>query len=232
MKILSLLTLILLAVCFQNFNFVNLLDKKYFVDEQSRVTHAREILGKGYKKSDVSKLEGQKFFHIYLYDMALKNLPEKHKKQSNRIIKAIIKEAKAHSIDPVFIASIIQTESSFNPDARGLAGEIGLMQIMPSTAKEIAERLKIKWRGPKTLQDPVNNIRIGTAYVSQLRDFFGNNPLRYVAAYNVGPGKLLKIENKKKNDIPKFYSSKVFKYYEDFYKKVSLSQIPDNLAAN
>lgn len=230
MKTLSLSSLIILAICFQNFNFVNLLDKKYFVDEQSRVSHAREILGKDYKKSDISKLEGIKFFHVYLYDLALKNLPAKHKKHSKRITKTIIKEAKAHGIDPVFIASIIQTESSFNPEARGLAGEVGLMQIMPSTAKEIAERLKIRWRGPKTLLDPVNNIRIGTAYVSQLRGFFENKPYRYMAAYNVGPGKILRIENSK--DVPKFYSTKVMKYYEKFYKKVAITQVPDNLAAN
>ena len=182
MKTLSLLSLVVLAICFQNFNFVNLLDKKYFVDEKARVTHAREILGTHYKKSDVSKLEGVKFFHIYLYDLALKNLPQKHKKYSNRITKAIIKESKLYGIDPVFIASIIQTESSFNPEARGLAGEIGLMQLMPSTAKEVAERLKIKWRGPKTLLDPVNNIRIGAAYISQLRGYFENKPYRYMAA--------------------------------------------------
>ncbi|MBL7545262.1 MAG: lytic transglycosylase domain-containing protein [Bdellovibrionaceae bacterium] len=231
MKTLILIAPLLLIICFQNFNFVNLLDKKYFVDEKSRVNHAREILGKNYKKSDISKLEGEKFFHIYLYNLVNKGLPEKHKRHSNRLVKTIIAEATAHSIDPVFIASIIQTESSFNPEARGLAGEVGLMQIMPSTAKEIAERLKIRWRGPKTLLDPVNNVRIGTAYVSQLRDFFGNQPARYISAYNVGPGKILKIENKKK-DLPKFYSTKVLKYYEEFYKKVVSSQLLNNLAAN
>ncbi len=230
MKTLSLSSLVILAICFQNFNFVNLLDKKYFVDEKTRVTHAREILGKEYKKSDVSKLEGVKFFHIYLYDLALKNLPQKHKKYSNRITKAIIKESKQYGIDPVFIASIIQTESSFNPEARGLAGEVGLMQLMPSTAKEVAERLKIKWRGPKTLLDPVNNIRIGAAYISHLRGHFENKPYRYMAAYNVGPGKIGRIENSK--DVPRFYSDKVMKYYEQFYKKVAIIQVPDNLASN
>lgn len=231
MKTLILIAPLLLIVCFQNFNFVNLMDKKYFVDEKSRVTHAREILGKKYKRSEMSKLEGEQFFHVYLYNLVNKGLPQKHKKNSKRVVKAIIKEATAHSIDPVFIASIIQTESSFNPEARGLAGEVGLMQIMPSTAKEIAERLKIHWRGPKTLLDPVNNIRIGTAYVSQLRDFFGNEPSRYISAYNVGPGKILKIENKKM-DLPKFYSTKVLKYYEEFYKKVVSSEMLNNLASN
>lgn len=231
MKSSALIMLFVLVVCFQNFNFVNLLDKKYFVDEESRVTHAREILGKKYRKSQVSKLEGQKFFHIYLYDLALKNLPDKHKKHSKKIIKSIIKESKAYGIDPAFIASIIQTESSFNPEARGLAGEVGLMQLMPSTAKEIAERLKIRWQGPKTLLDPINNIRIGTAYVSQLRGFFENKPNRYISAYNIGPGKILRMSTSKK-DLPKFYSSKVLKYYEEFYKKVASSLVPDNLAAN
>lgn len=228
MKSIYLVTVSILVVCFQNFNFVNLMDKKYFVDEQTRVSHAREILGKGYKKSEVSKVEGEKFFHVYLYDLVVKNLPEKHKKSANRIVKSIIKESKDRSIDPIFVASIIQTESTFNPEARGLAGEVGLMQVMPSTAKEIAERLKIRWRGPKTLLDPVNNIRIGTAYISQLRGFFDKKPNRYISAYNIGPGKILKIENVK--DVPKFYSSKVLKFYEDFYKKIAVTRVPDNLA--
>lgn len=230
MKTIYLISLTVLVVGFQNFTFVNLLDKKYFVDENTRVTHAKEILGKGYKKSGVSKLEGEKFFHVYLYDMVVKNLPAKHKGSSNIIVKSIIKESKAHGIDPIFIASIIQTESTFNPEAIGLAGEVGLMQLMPSTAKEVAERLKIKWRGPKTLLDPVNNIRIGTAYISKLRGFFGNKASRYISAYNVGPGKILRIENTK--DVPKFYSTKVLKYYEDFYKKIAIARVPDNLAVN
>lgn len=230
MKSVYLVTLFLLVISFQNFNFVNLLDKKYFVDERSRVKHAREILGKGYRKSEASKAEGEKFIHVYLYDLVVKNLPDKHKKSAKRIVSAIIKESKAHKVDPIFIASIIQTESTFNPDARGLAGEVGLMQIMPATAKEVALKLKIRWRGPKTLLDPNNNIRIGTAYVSQLRGFFDNKPYRYISAYNVGPGKILKIE--KTNDVPKFYSTKVLKYYEDFYKKIALAKVPNFIATN
>lgn len=230
MKLIYLTALAIVFVCFQNFTFTNLLDKKYFVDEASRVTHAREILGKAYKRSEVSKLEGEKFFHVYLYDLVVKSLPEKHRSASNNIVKSIINESKERGIDPIFIASIIKTESSFNPEARGLAGEIGLMQIMPSTAKEIANRLKIQWHGGKTLLDPVNNIRIGTAYLSQLRGFFDKKPNRYISAYNIGPGKILKIENVK--DVPKFYSSKVLKFYEDFYKKIALAKIPENLAYN
>ncbi len=230
MKTIYLIMLTVMVISFQNFTFVNLTNKKYFIDENTRVIHAKEILGKGYKKSEVSKVEGEKYFHIYLFDVVTQTLPKKHKKSSNRIVKAIIKEAKDHGIDPIFIASIIKTESSFNPEARGLAGEVGLMQLMPSTAKEIAERLKIKWRGPKTLLDPINNIRIGTAYISQLRGFFGNKPNRYISAYNAGPGKILKIENVK--NVPKLYLTKVLKYYEDFYKKIAVIRIPDNLASN
>lgn len=231
MKTLIFITLTVLVICFQNFNFVDLMDKKNFVDEEARVSHAKEILGKKYRKSLASKLEGEKFFHVYLYDLALKKLPEKYKKDSNRIVTTIINESREHGIDPVLIASIIQTESSFNPEAKGLAGEIGLMQIMPSTAQELAHRMKIKWKGNKTLQDPVNNIRIGTKYIANLRGFFDKKPFQYLSAYNVGPGKILKrVEHKK--DLPMFYSTKVLKYYEEFYRKIAASQIPNNLAIN
>ena len=75
----------------------------------------------------------------------------------------------------------------------------------------------------------MKNIRIGTAYLSKLRGFFDKKPNRYITAYNVGPGKILRIENS--NDLPKFYSSKVLKFYEDFYKKISAARIPHNLAS-
>lgn len=226
--ILAILTLCL--VFFQNFNFVNMMDKKYFIDETSRKVHAKEILGKGYKKSPASKIEGEKFMHVYMYDIINDKLPKKYKAKAKDITKAIIAESKRHEIDPLFVMSIIMTESSFNPEARGSAGEIGLMQLMPDTGKDVAKKLKISWSKESTLKDPIKNIRIGTAYLNQLRTFFEHNPDRYISAYNSGPGKIMKIENKE--NLPTFYSSKILKYYEQLYKKIVLNKVPDSLAVN
>jgi soluble lytic murein transglycosylase len=230
MKYKLLLVLSLLLVFFQNFNFVNLFDKRYFIDEESRKVHAKEILGSKYKKSPAAKIEGEKFIHVYIFDIVQTRLPQKYKSKAKDITRTIINESKKHEIDPLFVMSVIITESSFNPEAKGLAGEIGLMQLMPVTGKDVALKMKLNWKGDKTLKDPIKNIRIGTAYLSQLRSYFENNPNRYISAYNSGPGKIRKIENKQ--DLPKFYSGKILKYYEQLYQKIVLNKVPDNLAYN
>ncbi|MCB0370452.1 MAG: transglycosylase SLT domain-containing protein, partial [Bdellovibrionales bacterium] len=200
-----------LIVLFQNFSFSNIFDKKYYIDETARKIHAKEILGKKYRKSAAAKLEDEKFIHVYIYDIVQNKLPKKYKKKATAITRTIINESKKHELDPLFVMSVIITESSFNPEALGSAGEVGLMQLMPFTGKDVANRVKIKWHGKRTLRDPIKNIKLGTAYLSQLRSFFENNPSRYISAYNSGPGKIKKISKSK--NLPKFYPTRILKYY-------------------
>ncbi|MBN8536180.1 MAG: lytic transglycosylase domain-containing protein [Deltaproteobacteria bacterium] len=230
MKNSLLFLLSIIPLFFQNFLISNMFDKKLFIDEKSRKNHAKEVLGNSYHKSSASKLEGEKFFHIYLFDIVQSKLPIKYKQKAKEITKSIIQESKKFQIDPLFVVSLIFAESSFNPEARGLAGEIGLMQLMPTTGKEVAKRINVSWKGSKTLKDPVKNIIIGTAYLGQLRGYFENSPPRYISAYNSGPGRIKKIEKIK--DLPHFYSTKILKHYENFYKKMASNKVPDSLAFN
>ena len=104
---------------------------------------------------------------------------------------------KRYDIDPELLAIIMTVESGGNPKARSEAGARGLMQLMPQTAADIAkERLKPP-RQQYDLEDPRNNIEFAAAYLSMLRDEFGearhgpdwNTTVEYVAAgYNGGPG--------------------------------------------
>lgn len=230
MKTKIIIMLAITAFFFQNFSFVNLLDKKFLIDEPARKTHAQEILGKKYRKSALSKIEGEKFLHVYIYDIVNQRLPKKFKNKSKDITKAIIQESKKYEMDPLFIMSVIATESSFNPEAKGTSGEIGLMQLMPETGKEVAQKVKEHWQGTVTLKDPIKNIRIGAAYLNQLRNYFDNNPNKYISAYNSGIGKIRKIA--KNEDLPKIYPTKILKYYEALYKKIVSNKVPDNLAIN
>ncbi|MFX5793561.1 transglycosylase SLT domain-containing protein, partial [Acinetobacter baumannii] len=66
--------------------------------------------------------------------------------------------------------AVIDTESSFRPNARGSHGEIGLMQLKPSTAQWIARRHGLPWWGPATLLDPAAIVRLGAAYLSDIRN--------------------------------------------------------------
>jgi soluble lytic murein transglycosylase len=183
-----------------------------------RVEHARELMGPSYKKSIVSRFEDRKDLEANIYKVVKKRLPKKFKKSAHKVAETIINEAQKHSLDPYFVMAVISGESSFNPAAVGPVGEIGMMQIRPSTGKWMAEIVNSKWRGEKTLRDPVENIKLGVAYLSWLRDKFDGHGQLYLAAYNMGPGSVKNAVSK--NIYPKDYSIHVMKRYIAFYKEI------------
>ncbi|MEW6055745.1 MAG: transglycosylase SLT domain-containing protein [Bdellovibrionota bacterium] len=91
------------------------------------------------------------------------------KDKAEAIAASVLNESEKHHFDPLILLSIIETESGFTLKKRGRHGEAGLMQIKPSTARWVSKRIGVPWRGPKTLEDPQTNIRIGAAYLSYLR---------------------------------------------------------------
>ncbi len=82
---------------------------------------------------------------------------------------------------------ISREESSFDPEAVSGAGAIGLMQLLPGTAAQIARRDGLAYGGAG-LRDPGQNIALGTAYLALLRHRFGDCTPLAIAAYNAGPG--------------------------------------------
>lgn len=96
------------------------------------------------------------------------------------------------SIDKALVYAIVRQESRFNPLARSPAGAIGLMQLMPEAAARAAGDDKLK-ADMSPLLDPAMNLRVGQDYVTWLMERgVGYDILRTVAAYNGGPGTLLK----------------------------------------
>ncbi len=96
-----------------------------------------------------------------------------------------IRQWSAHAgIDPMLTAGLIRQESAFSPDAQSNKNAIGLMQLLPKTARRLAKTAKIKY-SRASLFDPDYNVRLGTIYVSGLKKDFGSVESA-LAAYNAG----------------------------------------------
>jgi soluble lytic murein transglycosylase len=98
--------------------------------------------------------------------------------------------AKKNQVPISDLQAIARRESAFNVYARSPVGARGLMQIMPATAKEIARRLGIQYKGSKQLHDPEVNVQFGSAYYFQLLKKFDENRIFALASYNAGPGRV------------------------------------------
>jgi soluble lytic murein transglycosylase len=87
--------------------------------------------------------------------------------------------------------AIARQESSFDRTARSSAGARGLMQLMPGTAQDVAAKLGQGYSPQRLFDDPAYNLGLGSSYIGQRRDNFGNVMLA-VAAYNAGAGNVRK----------------------------------------
>ena len=95
--------------------------------------------------------------------------------------------ARNHDLDPALVAAVVYVESRFDPNAESAAGAIGLMQLLPDTAKGIALRTGGAGFVVADLRDPEINVRYGTWYLDHMRERYGTMSLA-LAAYHAGQG--------------------------------------------
>ena len=96
------------------------------------------------------------------------------------------------NVDKALILSVIRQESEFFRAAKSRTGALGLMQLMPNTAKEVARKLKIKYQKSKLITDENYNIRLGSYYLKYLLKRYEGSKVLTLAAYNAGPANLKK----------------------------------------
>ena len=91
--------------------------------------------------------------------------------------------ARIHNVPPALLHALIKAESGYNPKARSSAGAVGLMQLMPDTAREM---------GVEDRLDPEDNVQGGARYLKQMLTLFNNDITLAVAAYNAGPDAVMR----------------------------------------
>ena len=96
--------------------------------------------------------------------------------------------ARDYALPPEWVYAVIRQESAFDADVASHAGAVGLMQLMPGTAGDMARQLGRPRPGRLDLIDPALNLALGTRYLAAMRERFGGNEVLATAAYNAGPG--------------------------------------------
>ncbi|MEB3202770.1 MAG: lytic transglycosylase domain-containing protein [Synechococcus sp.] len=104
--------------------------------------------------------------------------------QTASFVAELEQAAAAASLPATLLAAVAQQESRFSPGVRSSAGAVGLLQLMPATAAELAGAPL----PPEALSDPKRNAQLGALYLNNLRRQWQDDPVLMVASYNAGPG--------------------------------------------
>ncbi len=120
---------------------------------------------------------------------------------------AIIAESRLRRVDPALVSAIIRQESSFNPTATSGPGARGLMQVMPAIGKAIARSLHYPYWNPDLLYEPDVNLEIGIAHLRAMLS--GRDPVRALAAYNAGDGRVARWRKKPGADDPEIFIERI-----------------------
>lgn len=130
----------------------------------------------------------------------------------------LVKVAKKYDLNPSLILSIMELESNFDRYEVGAANDRGYMQIIPSTEKWLANEFSIEY-DPSKIFEAEYNIELAGAYLSLLKNAYGDNYSRILSEYNRGP-----------YNLARYYEE--YKTYSTSYSKVVLNKEKKYLTFN
>jgi len=100
---------------------------------------------------------------------------------------ALPAEMESAHVEPALIYAVARQESAFNRGAVSTAGAVGLLQVLPSTAREMAQRIGVAFDEARLAEDPEYNALLGGVYLGSLIDNYGGSYVLALAAFNAGP---------------------------------------------
>ena len=138
----------------------------------------------------------------------------------------IVTYSKKNNVDPFLVAAIIKNESNFKHDAVSKVGAVGLMQIMPSTARRVARRNNVAM-SDIDMSNPEHNMFLGQQYIVDLlaHPNINNNIIKMLAAYNAGMGTVVKFEKSFSTYDPLLYIESFPAYETRSYIKRVMSNM-------
>jgi soluble lytic murein transglycosylase-like protein len=129
--------------------------------------------------------------------------------------------ARRRGLDPLLVAALIRQESLYDPEAVSPARAHGLMQLLPSTAREVAAGLGGPPPSGRALHDPAVNVELGTAYLARLLERYGGSRVKALAAYNAGEDAVAKWERRYAGrDVDEFVELISYRETRDYVKAV------------
>jgi soluble lytic murein transglycosylase len=171
-------------------------------------------------RSTIADLEAER--ESLEVELAVINVLDSHRLRvqpgvRQQIAQTIVDAANRYDLPPELILAVIFTESAFDIDAESEVGALGLMQLMPTTASQLAGELEVEWRGRQLLTDPQVNILLGSFYLRKLIHRFDDID-KALAAYNVGPNRL-RTMMARSGYVPKSYATKVRRVLAEYRER-------------
>ncbi len=139
--------------------------------------------------TEMAEKQGQHQLALMVGKTAIKNNPKAAPLAFP--ISAIPKDVKIRKgVEKPMVYAIARQESAFNPTARSHAGALGLLQLMPATAKRTARSIGASYSKSRLTSDPTYNATLGAAHLGELVDAYRGSYIMTFAGYNAGPGRV------------------------------------------